>query len=91
MAMQYINYIKSRTPFGAASKADTPVLSEDDEAFLNKITSEENPPALPPRPEQLDLETDGAPAIRDAQVALMDGAQNVSYGVIQRLRVVQLP
>jgi hypothetical protein len=77
MAMQYINYIKNRTPF--ATKSEAPVLSEDDEAFLNKITSEENPPALPPRP---DSENASTLPFKDAQFALMDGAQNVSPSML---------
>ena len=76
MAMQYINYIRSKTHLGGATNTNTPVLNEEDEEFLNRITSEENPPALPPRPEQLGLDNE-APVIKDAQVALMDGAQNV--------------
>lgn len=80
MAMQYINYIKNRTPF--APKSEAPVLSEDDEAFLNKITSEENPPALPPRP---DAENASPLPFKDAQFALMDGAQNVSCSRLFRV------
>lgn len=77
MAMQYINYIRSKTNLGSVSKSETPVLNEEDEEFLNRITSEENPPALPPRPEQLATEHDVAPPIKDAQFALLDGAQNI--------------
>ena len=78
MAMQYINYIKAKTHLATATKSETPVLSEEDENFLNRIVGEENPPALPPRPEQLGVFTDVAPEGRDAQVALMDGAQNIA-------------
>jgi len=78
MAMQYINYIRSKTHLGGApTQTETPVLNEEDEEFLNRITSEENPPALPPRPEQLDVEHGGVPPVRDAQTALLDGAQNI--------------
>lgn len=77
MAMEYINYIKAKTHLSAATKSETPVLSEEDEHFLNKIVGEENPPALPPRPEQLGAFEDGVPQIKDAQVALMDGAESV--------------
>lgn len=69
--MEYINYIKSKARLATASKSDTPVLSEEDERFLDHITSQENPPPLPARPV---LTT---PEIRDAQVALMDGADNI--------------
>ena len=75
MAMQYINYVKAKTNTFMAPKSETPVLSEEDEQFLNQITSEENPPALPPRPGSSLL--NDAPRMKDAQVALMDGAQNI--------------
>ena len=78
MAMQYINYIKAKTHLATATKSETPVLSEEDENFLNRIVGDENPPALPPRPEQLGVFTNVAPEGRDAQVALMDGAQNIA-------------
>lgn len=66
MAMQYINYIKAKTHIGLSSKSDQPVLTDEDENFLNRITSD-NPAPLPR------VEHGG-----DAQVALMDGAQNVA-------------
>lgn len=67
MAMEYINYIKAKAHLATARKAETPVLTEEDEKFLDQITSEENPPPLPPRPR----------TVKDAQIALMDGAQNI--------------
>ncbi|KAI1616520.1 hypothetical protein EDD36DRAFT_137522 [Exophiala viscosa] len=70
MAMQYINYIKARTHLTTSKKSETPVLSEEDEQFLDRITSQDNPPPLPARPDVVE-------AIRDAQIALMDGAQNI--------------
>ena len=74
MAMEYINYIKAKTHLSTEKKAEAPVLSEEDEQFLNKITSDEKAPPLPPRPGVLDLhETKG----KDAQIALMNGAQNI--------------
>lgn len=69
--MEYINYIKSKARLATASKSDTPVLSEEDEQFLDRITSQENPPPLPARPGLT------SPEIKDAQVALMDGADNI--------------
>jgi hypothetical protein len=77
MAMEYINYIKAKTHLSMATKSETPVLTEEDENFLNRVVGEENPPALPPRPEQLGVSSDGPPPMKDAQVAIMDGAQNV--------------
>lgn len=68
--MQYINYIKARTHLATSKKSETPVLSEEDEQFLDRITSQENPPPLPARPDVL-------VPFKDAQLALMDGAQNI--------------
>jgi hypothetical protein len=93
MALQYINsqyeYLKAKTNF--KPKSDTPVLNEEDEAFLNHITSEENPPALPPRPEHLDLEHDGVRPIKDAQTALMDGAQNIPLPDTPQVEMTEEP
>ncbi|RVX68166.1 hypothetical protein B0A52_08674 [Exophiala mesophila] len=60
--MEYIKYLKAKAVVATSTKADKPVLSEEDEQFLNRITSQDNPPPL---------------EIRDAQIALMDGAQNI--------------
>ncbi|EXJ67540.1 uncharacterized protein A1O5_09553 [Cladophialophora psammophila CBS 110553] len=70
MAMEYINYIKAKAHLVTSHKSEAPVLSEEDEEFLDRITSQENPPPLPARPGVL---TQG----KDAQIALMDGAQNI--------------
>ncbi|KAG9784934.1 hypothetical protein ABEF93_001309 [Exophiala dermatitidis] len=72
MAMEYINYIKAKAHIATSRKSETPVLSEEDEKFLDRIVSQENPPPLPPRT-YLDAPTQA----KDAQVALMDGAQNI--------------
>ena len=72
----YISYVKAKAQTFTATKSEAPVLSEEDEQFLNRITSDENPPPLPPRPGSSQL--DEAPKIKDAQTALMDGAQNIS-------------
>lgn len=78
MAMEYINYIKAKAHVSRAQKSATPVLSEEDEAFLNHITSDENPPPLPARPHITDLPVAGDTRGNDAQVALLDGAQNIA-------------
>jgi hypothetical protein len=78
MAMEYINYIKAKAHVSRAHKSETPVLSEEDEAFLNHITSDENPPPLPARPHITDLPVAGDTRGNDAQVALLDGAQNIA-------------
>lgn len=76
--MEYINYVKSKARLSRAEKSETPVLSEDDEAFLQRITSStEEPPPLPARPDVTQLQVAGETQGKNAQLALMDGAQNV--------------
>ena len=77
MAMEYINYIKAKTHISTSKKAETPVLSEEDEQFLNQITSDVKAPPLPARPRVLDLPVAGETKGNDAQIALMNGAQNI--------------
>lgn len=66
MAAQYINYIKAKVHILKAPKAQAqiqahePILTSDDEAFLQRVTS---------HPEE---------AGRDPQIALLDGAQDIS-------------
>ena len=80
MASEYftLSFWKSKAQVLTASKSEQPVLSEEDEAFLNRITSDDNPPALPPRPSPLDLPVAGETKGNDAQIALLDGAQNIA-------------
>lgn len=66
--MEYVNYIKAKTHLSWASKSDKPVLSDEDEQFLSKITTAGQPPPLPLAPDH------GG----DAQIALLNGAQNVA-------------
>ncbi|GME58456.1 hypothetical protein GTA08_BOTSDO05859 [Neofusicoccum parvum] len=72
----------------AADEPKSPILNDEEEAFLERITSEaedETPPPLPERPKAATvptLDSNGvASATRtkstDAQVALMDGAERV--------------
>lgn len=77
--MEYINYVKNKAHIGTSKKTETPVLSEEDEQFLNHITShDEQPPPLPVRPQVQDLPVAGEIRGNDAQVALLDGAQNIA-------------
>lgn len=64
--MEYINYIKSKANIGTISKSEKPILSEEDEKFLSKIASQDNPRPLSP--------DHGG----DAQIAIMNGAQNIA-------------
>lgn len=77
MAMEYVNYIKSKAHISFSPKSEAPVLSEEDEKFLNHITSDEKAPPLPARPGVLGLPVAGDTKGNDAQVALMNGAQNI--------------
>lgn len=61
------------------SQPEEPVLTEEDEAFLQRVPSESTNGESMVFPEQPAAHTDPlvtAP-IKDAQVALMDGAQNI--------------
>lgn len=68
-----------------ATEPKSPILNEEEEAFLERITSEaeEAPPPLPERPRAATapiLENGAATQTkaRDAQTALMDGADQVA-------------
>jgi hypothetical protein len=77
--MEYINYVKSKAHIGTAKKSETAVLSEEDEQFLNRITShDEQAPPLPARPQVQDLPVAGETQGNDAQVALLGDAQNIA-------------
>lgn len=67
--MKYVNYIASKA--NPWQKAPAPVLTEEDEAFLQRVTS--NPPASEPTASAQETSQEG----KDAQIALMDGAQNI--------------
>lgn len=57
-------------------KAEGPVLTAEDEAFLHRIATEGTPPPLPERPLQ-HLPLAGETAGNESQVALFDGPQNI--------------
>lgn len=83
--MEYFSSKRARSKSPAPpTQVETPVLNEEDEAFLARIETEGTPPELPERPApplpsrpQDDLlyvgETDG----NNAQIALMDGSHNI--------------
>lgn len=64
-------------------EVNAPVLSEADEAFLARIESEGTPPELPARPapqvpqRPQDLPEVGEASGNNAQIALLDGSQNI--------------
>ncbi|EEP82413.1 predicted protein [Uncinocarpus reesii 1704] len=64
MAMKYFKTIRDKAPFGKSpAKAHDPILTEEDEAFLSCVANS---------PEKTRVDPGG-----DAQIALMDGAQNI--------------
>lgn len=71
---------KSRAP---PTQVETPVLNEEDEAFLARIETEGTPPELPERPapplptRAQDLPQVGKTEGNNAQIALMDGSKNI--------------
>lgn len=69
--MQYFNYKKAKAHQDHHEKSEAPVISEEDEAFLNRIASEGTPPPLPSRPTML---TAGDPTGNDMQIALKEEA-----------------
>ena len=73
--MEYFNFKKAKHHTETAEKVETPVLNDEDEAFLTRITTEGEPPPLPARP--LNLPQAGSTKGNDAQIALMAGADNV--------------
>lgn len=73
MAMQYINQIraKARSTRQPKKTLTTPVLSKEDEAFLQKVTSHPEDEGAP------GTEQEKGQVGKDPQIALMDGAQNI--------------
>ena len=73
--MEYFTFRKPKPQHDPAENSEAPVLSDEDEAFLHRIASEGTPPPLPERPQ--DLSVAGEPSGNSAQIALMNGAQNI--------------
>jgi hypothetical protein len=75
--MEYFNYYKAKHHVDHADKSSAPVLTDEDEAFLQQIASEGTPPPLPERPRPQDLQETGSVRGNDAQMVLMGGAQDI--------------
>ncbi|KAF2135377.1 uncharacterized protein K452DRAFT_260764 [Aplosporella prunicola CBS 121167] len=60
----------------SAATPKSPILNDEDEAFLERITSEEAPPPLPKRPDVTPNNGQRTKS-KDAQTALMDGADQI--------------
>ena len=74
--MEYFNHKLSRKHHPTEIKSETPVLTEEDEEFLQRIASEGTPPPLPERPHH-HLPVAGETHGNNAQLALVDDAQNI--------------
>jgi len=70
--LQYFNLKKAKE----GNTAKSPILNEEDEKFLQRITSEDQAPPLPERPVVI-LDNGKKVEGKDAQTALMDGADTV--------------
>jgi hypothetical protein len=70
--LDYFNLMKAKKE----NIAKSPILNDEDEKFLNKITSEDQPPPLPERPMVI-FDNGKKVEGKDAQTALMDGADAV--------------
>ncbi|KAJ5692877.1 hypothetical protein N7462_002300 [Penicillium macrosclerotiorum] len=75
MAMQYFNQIKNRRRSSQILKPPNPVLTAEDEAFLQQVTSQ--PEQRPPSDSQASLQNQGALAGSSQRPILEDGPQNV--------------
>ena len=81
--MEYFSSKRARSKSPAPPVVEDPILNEEDEAFLARIETEGTPPELPERPRPSlptrpqDLPQVGETERNNAQVALMDGSQNI--------------
>ena len=73
--LEYFSIKKAKNHQAEAEKSELPVLTDEDEAFLHRIATEGTPPPLPERPQ--DLAVAGESKGNDAQLVLMQGAQNI--------------
>ena len=78
--LSYFSHKRAKTPPPPIHEDNTPaepVLNDDDEAFLQRITSADDvPPPLPARHSQ-ELPEAGSTRGNDAQIAIMNGAQDI--------------
>jgi hypothetical protein len=76
MVLQYFSSKKGKKPAAVAEEPKAPVLNEEDEAFLKRITSDEQMPSQPAEPVVV-LEGGEIVKGKDAQDAIMDGANQI--------------
>lgn len=75
--LKHLTHKKTQKTKEVAEEPEQPVLTEDDEAFLQRIAEEGTPPPLPARPtplpqRRLDLPVVGEPEGNDAQLVLYE-------------------
>lgn len=82
--MEYFSSKRARSKSPAPpTQVETPVLNEEDEAFLARIETEGTPPELPERPapplpsRPQDLPLVGETENNNAQIVIFDGSQNI--------------
>ena len=82
--LELLKQKRAKSP-AARESVETPVLTEADEEFLQRIASEgsppdlpERPPPLPARPQTQSLPEAGNPEGNNAQIALLDGGQRIA-------------
>lgn len=75
MASKYFTALKGKVEHRHDANAQ-PILNDEDEKFLERITSEEAPPPLPERPVVI-LDNGEKIVGKDAQMALMAGANEI--------------
>ena len=66
----------AKTAVAVAEPPKSPILNDEDEKFLQSLTAEEPAPPLPERPVVI-LDTGDKVVGKDAQEALMDGANKI--------------
>jgi hypothetical protein len=76
MVLEYFTALKGKAEHKKHDKDAQPILNDEDEKFLEKITSEEAPPPLPERPVVI-LDNGEKVVGKDAQTALMAGANEI--------------
>jgi hypothetical protein len=76
MVLQYFSSKKAKKATAVVEAHKAPVLNKEDEAFLKRITSDEQMPSQPTQPVVI-LERGEEVKGKDAQDAIMDGANQI--------------
>lgn len=76
MVLEYFNALKDKIEHKKHDAGAQPILNDEDEKFLERITSEGMPPPLPERPIVI-LDNGEKVVGKDAQMVLMAGADEI--------------